>query len=81
MLQPKLQRLETLRLKNLHQSVPRYASRVLPTHIQRKILRILIAFPLAQLVTYLMGYGTSPTCLISTAMVLFSASPLETAVY
>lgn len=81
MLQPKLQRLETLRLKNLHQSVPCYASRVLPTHIQRKILRILIAFPLAQLVTYLMGYGTSPTCLISTAMVLFSASPLETAVY
>lgn len=81
MLQPKLQRMELLRPKRLQRVIPLHIRKVLPTHIQRKILRILIAFPLAQLVTYLMGFGTSPTCLISTAMVLFSASPLETAVY
>lgn len=97
MLQPVLQRIGLLRPKHIQRAVAKQSSRALPAHIQsaattqlrralprhiqRKILRILIAFPLAQLVTYLLGYGTSPTCLISTAMVLFSASPIETAVY
>jgi uncharacterized membrane protein YccC len=76
-----LRRMKIIMPTQIQHAVSKHTQQLFPTHIQRIILRIIIAFPCAQLVTFLMGYGTSPTCLISTAMVLFSASPIETAVY
>ncbi|MFD3449840.1 FUSC family protein [Microbacteriaceae bacterium 4G12] len=50
---------------------------ILSRKLRDEILRLLVGYAIAQITTYALGYGTSPTCLISVAMVLLSVPPIE----